>query len=156
MSISQQIAGQFREVYLHGTWVATNLKTELSSVSFEQAQQRIGQLNTIAMLAYHIHYYVAGVLQVLEGGTLDIRDKYSFDLPVSLQTQSDWEAMLAKMWVEGERFASLLEQLSDEQLAQPFVEAKYGTYYRNMQVMVEHTYYHLGQLVLIKKLLQST
>jgi hypothetical protein len=32
--------------------------------------------------------------------------------------------------------------------------AKYGNYYRNLHGIIEHTHYHLGQIVLIKKLLK--
>ena len=36
-----------------------------------------------------------------------------------------------------------------------FVDEKYGTYLRNIDGMIEHAYYHLGQVVLIKKLLEG-
>lgn len=154
MNLTKQIANQFREVYLNGTWVATNLKTQLSDVSWEEANTKIGSVNTLAMLAFHVNYYVAGVLNVLEGGTLDIRDKYSYDMS-PIASKEDWDTLLAKIWKDGERFAELLEQMNDDQLWKPFVDEKYGNYYRNMLVMVEHSYYHLGQIVLIKKLIRE-
>jgi len=58
MNLSTQIANQFREVQLNGNWVSTNLKTQLSDVSFDMAKTKIGSLNTIADLTYHVHYYV--------------------------------------------------------------------------------------------------
>src|SRR5688572_7523405 len=98
MESPSQIANRFREVILNGTWVSnTNFKDQLSNVTLEQATQKIGSLNTIALLTSHIHYYIAGILNVLEGGTLDIRDKYSFDFP-PLQSQEDWEKVLDKFW----------------------------------------------------------
>ncbi len=33
------------------------------------------------MLTQHVNYYISGVLNVFDGGTLDIRDKLSFDFP---------------------------------------------------------------------------
>ncbi len=152
MNLSQQIAGQFREVALNGNWVATNLKTQLSDVTLQQATTKIGSLNTIAALAFHVNYYVAGLIQVLEGGLLEIRDKYSFDLP-PLQSEADWQQLLSKIWADAERFADLIEKMPDEQLWQPFVDEKYGNYYRNLLSMIEHSYYHLGQIVLLKKLI---
>ena len=155
MKLTAQIAKQFREVHLNGNWVATNLKTQLSDVNWEQATTKIGSLNTIAALAFHINYYIAGVANVLEGGTLDIKDKHSFDLP-PIETQEDWEKLLNKMWSDAERFASLVEQMPDEKLTENFVDEKYGNYHRNIHAMIEHSYYHLGQIVLIKKMLQQT
>ena len=98
-----------------------------------------------------MNYYVAGVLQVLEGGSLDIRDKYSFDRP-SIESQADWEQLLAKTWADAEKFADLVEQLSEEQLKEGFVEEEYGNYFRNMLGMTEHSYYHLGQIVFVEKI----
>lgn len=152
MNLSKQLAKQFREVTLNGKWVAaTNLKAELSDVTWEQATTKIGNLNTIAALTFHINYYIAGVAKVLEGGPLDIRDKFSFDLP-PIKSKEDWDKLLDKSWSDGERFANLVEQLPEEKLAAGFVDEKYGNYYRNIQAMIEHSYYHLGQIVLIKKL----
>jgi len=33
------------------------------------------------------------------------------------------------------------------------VEEKYGNYQRNIDGMIEHSYYHLAQIVVIKKIL---
>ena len=95
-------------------------------------------------------FELTGVIQVLEGGTLNIRDKYSFDRP-PIKSQADWEMLQNKIYADAERFASLVHQLSDEQLMAGFVKEEYGNYFRNLLGMTEHSYYHLGQIVLIKK-----
>lgn len=153
MSTTLQLAKRFREVVLDGLWIAnTNFKHQLSDVTWEQAITKIGSLNTIAMLTFHIDYYIAGLVHVFEGGDLEIRDKYSFDLP-SVESQQQWEDLLNKLWNDAERFAILLEQMPDSKMDEGFVDEKYGTYLRNIDGMIEHCYYHLGQITLIKKLL---
>jgi len=152
MTFATQIAKQFQEVQLNGTWISTNLKAELAEVTWEQANTKIGTLNTIADLAFHVNYYVAGVIQVLEGGTLDIRDKFSFDRP-PITSPADWEKLQNKIYKDAEKFTSLVTKLSDEQLNEGFVKAEYGNYFRNITGMIEHSYYHLGQIVLLKKLI---
>lgn len=154
-SLATSIANQFREVHLDGTWIAnTNLRNVLKDVTWEMAITKIGSLNTIASLVYHLNYYVVGLVNVLEGGTLDIKDKYSFDMP-TINSHKEWETMLSNIWEDAEKFATLISELSDYQINGPFVEQKYGTYYRNLTGMIEHAYYHLGQIVLIKKMLQE-
>jgi hypothetical protein len=65
---------------IDGLWIAnTNFKDQLSDVTWEQAVTKIGSLNTIAMLTFHIDYYIAGIINVFEGGDLEIKDKFSFD-----------------------------------------------------------------------------
>jgi hypothetical protein len=91
-------------------------------------------------------------VNVFEGGSLDIRDKFSFDLP-PLESESDWAQLLSKSWSDAEKFAALVENMPEEKLWSDFVDPKYGNYHRNITAMIEHAYYHLGQIVIIKKLL---
>ncbi|WP_042721046.1 DinB family protein [Flavobacterium sp. B17] len=153
MSTTLQLAKRFREVILDGLWIAnTNFKDQLSNVNWEQATTKIGSLNTIAMLTFHIDYYIEGLINVFEGGDLEIRDKYSFDLP-AIESQDQWETLVNKLLSDAEKFANLLEQMPDSKMNEPFVDEKYGTYLRNIDGMIEHCYYHLGQITLIRKLL---
>lgn len=152
MENSSQLATRFREVLLSGKWIAnTNYKDQLSKLSWQQATKKIGSLNTIAALSYHINYYLKGVLDVYGGGPLEIRDKYSFDLlPISSGEQ--WELLVKDLLNNAELFANHLEQMSDEKLEEIFVDEKYGTYRRNIEGTIEHAYYHLGQISLLRKL----
>jgi uncharacterized damage-inducible protein DinB len=153
MENTHQLAKRFREVMLNGTWVAnTNFKDQLSNVDWKIATTKWQSVNTIAVLAQHIHYYIHGINAVFKGGTLDIKDKFSFDFP-EITSQEQWETFLSKFWQDSEEFASLIEQMPDEKLKQVFVDEKYGTYQRNIDAMIEHSYYHLGQIVLIKKMM---
>lgn len=152
MSSTKQVAKQFREVYLDGKFVAlTNIKEQISDLNHEQATTKIGSLNTIALLVFHLNYYIAGVLRVLEGGTLDIRDKFSFEMP-PIESEEDWEKLKNEIFENAEKFAATLEKMPDSKLSEPFVDEKYGDYYRNMHSIIEHGYYHFGQIVLIRKM----
>ncbi len=147
------IANRVREVLLNGHWIAnTNFKAQVLSINWEQAIQKVGTLNTIAALTFHINYYLKGILDVFNGGKLVISDKYSFDTP-QIQSERDWETLVADFLRNCEKFADQVEQLSDGLLDQTFVEEKYGTYLRNIEGVIEHSYYHLGQVSLINKLI---
>ncbi|WBV59445.1 DUF1572 domain-containing protein [Chryseobacterium camelliae] len=155
MSSTSQLAKRFREVVLDGLWIAnTNFKDQLKDVTWKQAMTKVGSLNTIAMLTFHIDYYIAGLVNVFEGGGLEIKDQYSFDLP-PIESEEQWEELLHKLWNDAEKFANLLEQMPDSKMDEVFVDEKYGTYLRNIDGMIEHAYYHLGQITLIKKLLTN-
>ena len=153
MENTHQLANRFREVLLNGKWIAnTNYKDQLSNLTWQQATKKIDSLNTIAALAYHINYYTAGILNVFEGGALEIRDKFSFDLP-EIKSKEAWENLLNEMWANAEKFANQVEMMSNEKLEAVFVDEKYGSYRRNIEGVIEHSYYHLGQISLIKKII---
>jgi len=156
MNSNNAIAKRFREVILNGTWISnTNYKDQLDNSSWELAVSKIDGLNTIAALTSHIHYYISGLINVFEGGFLDIRDKYSFDFP-EVTSQKEWDKILSQLWKDSEKFANLIEQFPENKLNEVFVDEKYGSYQRNIDAMIEHSYYHLGQIVLIKKIILVT
>ena len=154
MNLPQQVATHFREVYLGNNWTDVNLKDSLAGVDWELATTQIYSCNTIATLVFHMNYYVAAVSRVLEGEALNARDRYSFELPPVI-SQEDWKNLVDKTWADAERFAGLVEQFPEERLWEDFSENKYGNYYRNIVGIIEHVHYHLGQIVLIKKILQK-
>ena len=153
METTQHIANRFREVILNGTWIAnTNYKAQLTATNWEEATQKIETLNTVAALTFHINYYIAGVLNVLKGGSLDIKDANSFDCP-PITSNIEWQTLQNTLFTNAEEFAKTLETLPNDTLNHIFVDEKYGNYRRNINAMIEHSYYHLGQITLIKKLL---
>ena len=149
---STEIANRFREVFLDGTWIAnTNYKKILTDVSWLSATKKIANLNTIALLTFHINYYVAGVLNVFETGKLDIKDKFSFNAP-KITSEKEWNTLKNVFFSNVKKLANHIEKLPDESLNAIFIDEKYGSYLRNIEGMIEHSYYHLGQISLIKKM----
>ena len=155
MERNKELANRLDEVLLNGRWIAnTNYKLQIESVSWQQATQKIGTLNTIATLTFHVNYYLAGILNVFKGGELEIRDKYSYDIP-PIQSESDWKTLMNEFLLNSEEFVNEVANIPDSKLDEPFVDEKYGTYLRNIEGVIEHSYYHLGQISLIKKMISE-
>jgi len=155
MKKSEQLASRLREVILNGTWIAnTNIKDQIENLDWEIATKKVESLNTISILAQHVHYFVVGIKNVFEKGKLEIRDKYSFDFP-PIESQTEWKVFQNKFWTDTEKLAEIIEKMSEEQLNEDFGDEKYGNYLRNIDGMIEHSYYHLGQISLIKKLVST-
>ena len=153
MKRSELIANRLREVFLNGYWIAnTNYKDQLLNITWQQAIYQVADLNTIAALTYHINYYLAGILTVFNGGLLEIKDQYSFDLQ-PIHSEADWNKLASELFDNASVFTIAVEKMPDKKLNEIFVNEKYGTYLRNIEAVIEHSYYHLGQIVLIKKLI---
>jgi hypothetical protein len=119
----------------------------------EEAIYKLQGLHSIAVLVFHINYYIRMLIVVLEGGPLDGSDRYAFDLQ-ELEKESDWEQLKQQVFEDQEKFSLLIGNLSNEELENDFVEAKYGTNYRNFSGCIEHFHYHLGQISILKKLIR--
>ncbi|HKR06055.1 MAG TPA: DUF1572 domain-containing protein [Bacteroidia bacterium] len=152
MSLTKQIAKHIREIHFGGNWTCSNLKDNLADVTWQQATTQVYSFNTIATLVFHANYFVSAILEVLHGEPLNAKDKYSFTHP-PIRSEEDWKKLLDKTWADAETFASLVEQLPESKLWEDFSDKKYGNYYRNIHGIIEHTHYHLGQIVLVKKIL---
>jgi hypothetical protein len=68
---------------------------------------------------------------------------------------TDVEALVNTSFEHAERLSYLVAQLPDSKLWELFVEEKYGNYYRNILGIIEHTHYHLGQIALVRKMLDN-
>jgi len=152
--LTGEIARHFREIHFGKNWTWVNLKDSLEDVTWQEAVTQVYSCNTIAALLYHINYYVNAALNVLKGGPLTSSDQYSFNHP-PVQSQDDWQTMQDKAWREAEEFAELVAQMPEEKLFEIFNDEKYGSYYRNIHGIIEHAHYHLGQIVLLKKIIRQ-
>lgn len=154
MKNTGQLAKHLRDLHFGGNWTAVSLKDKLADVTWQQATTAVGVHNTIAVLVFHMNFFVEATIKVLRGGPLDAKDEFSFDCP-PIASEDDWERLLNKTWSDAEELASLIEKMPDEQLSEPFVDGKYGTCYRCLLGPIEHGYYHLGQVSILKTLLQN-
>lgn len=147
------LAIRLREVFLEGTWIAnTNFKAQLSSIPWVEATTKLQNLNTIADLTFHINYYLQGILDAFRTGKLEIQDKFSFDTP-PITSAEDWDNLVQQFLKNANIFVASIGVLDNEALQKPFFDERYGTLERNIEGVIEHSYYHLGQISLIKKLL---
>ncbi len=156
MQRSKELAKRLNEVLLDGRWIAnTNYKLQIEQLTREQAPQKIGTLNTIASIVFHVNYYLAGIITVFKGGNLEICDKYSFEMQ-PIESETDWKRLINEFLMNSELFISEVSKMPDTKLDETFVNEKYGTYLRNIEGVIEHSYYHLGQISLIKKIILET
>ena len=152
MKLNQTTASRLRELFLDGHWITnTNYKELLTSTDKDAALHKVSNLNTIAELTYHINYYLEGLNNVFKGGALEIRDKYSFDI-TPIHSEEDWQELVNNLISNAEQFIKHVEAMTEEKLLGPFIEEQYGTYLRNIEGVIEHGFYHLGQMVIIKKM----
>lgn len=154
MNLSTQLAKHFRDVHFGGNWTSVNLKEVLSDITVEEANTKIGSLNTIGTLVFHINYYVDLLLKVLRGGPLNGHDKLSFIHP-PITSEAIWEQMVDKALADAEAFGALVEQLPESRIWEDLADPKYGSYLRNLFGLIEHTHYHLGQIVVLKKVIRE-
>ncbi len=154
MKATKQLAKHLRELYFGDNWTCVNFKDTLEDVTWQEAITKHQEFNTIAVLIFHSNYYINRVLKVLQGEPLNASDKYSFDCP-EITSNEEWYNFVQKAMNEAELFAKKIENLDESKLGEIFSEEKYGDYFRNLLGIIEHAYYHLGQISLMKKMIRQ-
>jgi len=148
------VVKHFKEFHYGVNWTWANLNETLNDITWDEATHQIPPLHTILALTYHIHYYYVVATKVLKGGPLVGSDKVSFDHP-EVESEADWQALITEIFAQADTFISELSQMDEQTLWNQFgSDGKYGDYYRNIMGTLEHGHYHLGQIVIIKKLLR--
>lgn len=147
----KEIARNLLDLFFGGNWTSVNLKEVLNDVDRTIALRKVEGLNTIAALVNHIDWYVTTITKVVMGATLEGTDKMSWEhlLPA---TESQWAERKKEVFSNAQVLVAAIENLDDAILDTVFGDAKYGSYFRNLVGLIEHTHYHLGQIVIIKKL----
>lgn len=151
MSITKEIARHLREIHFGNNWTSTSMKEVLENVTWQQAIQNPIEGNSIAVLVYHTNYYLNVVAFLLKGENFKYKHEDSFTV-TPINSDEDWKNLLEKTWTDAEKLAKLIESFPEEKLWL-LISPKYGNYYKNLHGVVEHNHYHLGQIVLLKKLL---
>ena len=74
MTTPQQLAKHLRDFYNGGNWTAVNLKDTLEGITWQQAVTKVHDFNTIAMLVFHINYFVGSVSECALPGNIGVQN----------------------------------------------------------------------------------
>ena len=151
MKITSLIAKHIKEVFDGTNWTEIGIADTLADLTFEEATTVTqASRNTIASLVYHVKFYNDVVLQRLQGVSPHINDYNGFDMP-ELKSEGEWKQLIADAHQSFETLAAAAENFPEERLEEltPNGEA---SYYKNLHGIAEHAHYHLGQMIILKKL----
>jgi hypothetical protein len=96
-------------------------------------------------------HYVRAVMERMENKPRTLTHEQSVEEP-EIHSEADWQALLERMWANGEKFATAIEHFPEAKLWEVFMAPEYGNGFRNISGVIEHNHYHLGQIVVVKKM----
>ncbi len=155
MNLSQVIASHVMEAYFGNSWSDVCVRDIVKDIQYDEAITiSAASPNTIAALLYHIMFYNKAICQRLRGEEPQIGEANGFDLP-PLKSESDWKQLVSDAMEAAEKLADAIRNFPQEKLFDEKPEGK-GTYYKKFHGVIEHNYYHLGQIMILKKLIRSS
>lgn len=154
MKITEQIAQHLTDVHNGDNWTDVNIKQTLADVSFEEAMmQTAASVNTIAMLLHHISFWNRVVAERAAGKVPVIGADNGFAIQ-PIDSEAKWKALQEDNIKSANELSAAIRLFGEEKLALPILP-EHSSAYKNFQGQVEHVHYHLGQIVMIKKLIKG-
>jgi hypothetical protein len=152
MKITEAIAQHFYEVHYGDSWTDVAMKDVLKDISRQQAIQKIGDTNTIAVLVHHMNFYNTVVYDRCFGEQHEFNHEDSF--VIEINNEEDWLRLQKNYFENVERIHQAILSMDEEKLF-TVRSNNQNTFYKNLHGLIEHIHYHLGQLSLLKKIILS-
>ena len=151
MEITALIAQHLLAVHTGNNWTEVDLSGILEDVTAEEALTvTAASPNTIASLLHHITYWNRLMIRRIKGVETAIPASNGYDIPANM----NWLDLKDDNIASAHELAAAIREFDASKLVQPILPG-YSTAYKNLQGTVEHVHYHLGQIVIIKKLLRQ-
>ena len=152
MTIAPLVAQHVEEA-VHGNWTDIYLDDAIADVTYDEAiHVPAGLVNSIAMLVNHLKFYNYVVMERLMGTDPEIDS--SNGLVTDIQNEDDWLLLKKHTLDSFTRLANVVKQLPDGNL-QALTPNGSTTFYKTLHGISEHAHYHLGQIVLLTKLVRA-
>jgi uncharacterized damage-inducible protein DinB len=152
MSESKRISNLYQSIYNGNPWLEVNLTNTLENVTAEQAYRKINpNLNTIWEIVNHLIQWRRNILRRVEGEVVTAPD-HNYFVPVLDPSEAAWEQSLQNLAKSQESWNVFFEDFNDTDLEKIYVNNEHS-YYEHIHGIIQHDVYHLGQIVILKKLL---
>ena len=150
-ALSTLLADNLTKAYHGGNWTGVSILDTIKSLTYAQAQiVTPASVNTIASLVHHIKYWNGIILERLEGKNPVIPPANGFDVK-PLGSEEEWQALITETQKSFIALEAAIRGISTQRWDEkPSIEA--STLRENAFGIVEHAYYHLGQIVILSHL----
>ena len=154
MKITELIALHITEVFEGNNWTDVNIKDTIDNIDYREATTVTkASYNTIAALLHHLNFYNDVVSMRLMGINPEIDEVNGFNVP-AIKNEHDWQQLKDAAFASAINLADAVRKFPEEKIYDLTVTG-HSTYYKTLHGLTEHAHYHLGQMMLIKRLVRS-
>lgn len=152
MKGTPRISKLFNDLYNGSPWLGVNWVETLNKISAEQASKRIAEgRNSIWEITNHVIQWRLNVLRRVQGEVI-VSPDHNYMLPVENTSESAWKNTMEALTVSQEKWLEFLKKFDENEFSRKYPNNQM-TYYEHIHGILQHDAYHLGQIVLLEKLL---
>lgn len=153
MTQIQRLQKLFEDHYDGNPWLDVTILESIQDISAKEAATKIKDLNSIWQILQHmLEWRITNMKRVK--GEITASPGNNFIYEISDQSESAWKKLQSDFAISQKEWLLFIKDF-DVRKFDLVYEANQHTYYEHIQGILQHDAYHLGQIVLIKKILRS-
>ncbi|WP_316633595.1 DinB family protein [uncultured Flavobacterium sp.] len=152
MSESKRVSNLYQSIYNGNPWLEVTLADTLKDVTAAQAYKKINpNLNTIWEIVNHLIQWRKNILRRVQGEIITTPD-HNYFVPILDSSEPAWEQSLQNLAKSQESWTTCLSDFNDADF-EKIDHNNNHNFYEDIHGIIQHDVYHLGQIVILKKLL---
>jgi len=152
MSESKRVSNLYQSIYNGNPWLEVTLANTLENITAEQAYRKINpNLNTIWEIVNHLIQWRRNILRRVQGEIITTPD-HNYFVPILDSSEASWEQSLQSLAKSQEMWNACLSDFNDADF-EKIDQNNNHNFYEDIHGIIQHDVYHLGQIVILKKLL---
>ena len=151
MQIVQQLAADLEALQSGECWIGYNANEILDDIDFETAQWRSHEKgNSIWQLVNHISFWREVVAARLNSRKYAPTEKTGLEDIIVVDAQA-WHEAKSHFEEASRRLHKAILNFDNDRLLD-LLDSRAGTYYYNITGLIQHDAFHLGQIMLLKRM----
>jgi uncharacterized damage-inducible protein DinB len=151
MKETQQITKLFEDLYDGDPWIDVTILGVLKNVSPQQAAKKIAPgRNSIWQIVNHIISWRENVLLRVQGNVINTPNNNYF-IEIADISETAWQQSLERLQNSQQQWITFLKHFDESDFDKIYPSNKMS-YYEHIHGIIQHDAYHLGQIVLLTKL----
>lgn len=151
MKESERISKLFEDLYNGNPWIEVTIVGTLKNISAKHASKKIfPDRNSIWQIVNHMTSWRENVLLRVQGNEIQAPNNNYF-MEITDTSEAAWEKALERLDNSQKQWTGFLKSFSESQFDTIYPPNKMN-YYEHIHGILHHDAYHLGQIVLLSKL----
>lgn len=143
----------FSDHYDGDPWIDITLLNTLKNISADQASKKFETLNSIWQIVNHMILWRKALLRRVKGNSISVPAN-NFITEIKDKSEKNWNKTLKELEDSQKNLVAFLSKSKDTVLENVSPASGYS-YYELLISILLHDTYHIGQIVLIKKLIEE-
>lgn len=152
MKETKRITKLFEDLYNGNPWIDVTIMGTLKNITPEQASKKMAPgRNSIWQIVNHIISWRENVLLRVKGNEL-VTPNNNYFMEIADISETAWQKALDQLKNSQHQWIAFLKTFDEAQFEKIYPKNRMS-YYEHIHGIIQHDAYHLGQIVLLSKLI---